>query len=231
MVSLALKRAETDAATIDRSTVPPECSSEIIAAPARGPLLPYREGYWHEKDGQSEWRHMPYRSGCPGQIRDIFDTMAEQAMRRGGSSPFTAGQVGAARDYRALHERVQTAGVKCSKVFDVQMGGQGDFDFMTAYMRDTERLARLQDAIGSVIAKSMKRVRPDTAQRVVISDDTFLPADKSIITVRALVDGVCVKERSLSDILKRYGWSVTGKNRKVLQVALCAALDRMQKIY
>jgi len=157
--------------------------------------------------------------------------MAEQALRRGVSSPFTTGQVGAARDYRALHERVQTAGVKCSKVFDVQMGGQGDFDFMTAYMRDTERLARLQDAIGSVIAKSMKRVRPDTAQRVVISDDTFLPADKRIITVRALVDGVCVKERSLSDILKRYGWSVTGKNRKVLQVELCAALDRMQKIY
>ena len=220
MVSLALKRAETDAATIDRSTVPSECSSEIIAAPARGPLLPYREGYWHERDGQSEWRQMPYRSGCPGQIRDIFDTMAEQAMRRGGSSPFTAGQVGAARDYRALHERVQTAGVKCSKVFDVQTGGQGDFDFMIAYMRDTKRLAMFTNAIGAGQAMSVRLVGAHSLDR----------GTRQSVTAATLIEMVCIGQKALSCVLKAHGWSASSKNIKSIRAALCAALGRMQGI-
>ena len=209
---------------------PDGCSSEIITAPARGPVAQFREGYWHEKDGRGEWRHVPYRSGCPGQARDIFDIMTDQATRRGADAPFTAAQVGAARDYRALHERVQSAGVKCSKAFDVQSGGQGRVDFMVAYIRDTERLAMFHDAIGSVIAKDMKRVSRDRAQRVIITDDILAQVDKRIITVRTLVDDVCIKERALSDVLDAHGWSVTGKNRKALRDALCAALGRMQGI-
>ena len=221
---------EERARLMDVGTAPDGCSAEIITAPARGPLARFREGYWHEKDGQGEWRHVPYRSGCPGQARDIFDTMTDQATRRGGDAPFTAAQVGAARDYRALHERVQSAGVKCSNAFDVQVGGQGRVDFMDAYIRDTERLAMFHDAIGSVIAKDMKRVSPDRAQRVIITDDVLADVDKRIITVRTLVDDVCIKERALSDVLGAHGWSVTGKSRKALRDALCAALGRMQGI-
>ena len=209
---------------------PSDCSAEIITAPARGPLAPFREGYWHEKDGQGEWRNIPYRSGCPGQARDIFDFMTDQATRRGGDAPFTAAQVGAGRDYRALHERVQSAGVKSSKAFDVQTAGRGRVDFMDAYIRDTERLAMFHDAIGSVIAKDVKRVSSDRARRVIITDDILAQSDNRIITVRALVDDVCIKERALSDVLGAHGWSVTGKNRKALRGALCAALGRMQGI-
>lgn len=221
---------EERARLLNVGTAPDGCSAEIITAPARGQLAAFREGYWHEKDGKGEWRHVPYRSGCPGQARDIFDTMTDQATRGGGDAPFTAAQVGAARDYRALFERVQSAGVKCSKAFDVQMGGQGDTDFMTAYMRDTERLAMFHDAIGSVIAKDMKRVGSEKAQRVIITDDMLAQADRRIITVRTLVDDVCIKEKALSDVLRAHGWAKTGKNVKTLRDALCAALGRMQGI-
>ena len=225
------KRAKEDRAQLlALASVPDACSAEIAPAPARGQIVPFREGYWHEKGGRAEWRSVPYRSGCPGQVRDIFDIMTDQAMRSGGVAPFTAAQVGAGRDYRALHERVQSAGVKCSRAFDVQAGGRGDVDFLKAYMDDARRLAVFRDAIGSVIAKDMKRVRPDKAQRVIITDDILAQVAKRIITVRTLVDDVCIKERALSDVLRAHGWVKTGKNVKTLRDALCAALGRMQGI-
>ncbi len=223
--------AKAQRALVEAAGMPPkECSSEVPSAPARGALAEFREGYWHEKNGDAQWRDLPYRSGCAGRTRDIFDLMTDQATRRRGAAPFTVAQVGAARDYRALHERVQSAGVKCSSAFGVQVRGQGRVDFMDAYIRDTERLAMFHAAIGRVIAKDMRRVSSDKAQRVIITDDSLASARKRIITVRALVDDVCIKERSLSDVLKAHGWSVTGKNRKTLRSALCAALGRMQGI-
>lgn len=209
---------------------PEGVSDRILAAPARGPVLPFRDTRILPDGDGFKVVDAPYRSGCPGRTRDAFDAMTDQATRRGGNAPFTVAQVGAARDYRALDERVQSAGVKCSKVFDVQTGGQGRIDFMDAYIRDTERLVMFHDAIGSVIAKDMKRVSPSKAQRVIVTDDMLAQVKKRIITVRTLVDDVCIKDRTLSDVLKAHGWSVTGKNRKALRDALCAALGRMQGI-
>ena len=196
--------------------VPSEVSSEIPIAPARGPVVPFREGYWHEKAGKAQWRWVPYRSGCPGRVRDIFDTMTDQATRRGGDLPFTEAQVGTARDYRALYERVQAAGFKRSKAFDVQMGGQCNTDFITAYMRDTNRLARFHAAVGDGIAKEIKRPGPGQTRHPIL--------------VRRLVDDVCIRQYALSEVLKAHGWAVSGENRKALQDALCASLGRMQGI-
>ncbi len=221
---------EERARLMDLGTAPDGCSAGIITAPARGPLAPFREGYWHDTDSGGEWRHVPYRSGCPGQVRDIFDTMTDQATRRGGDVPFTAAQVGAGRDYRALHERVQSAGVKCSRVFDVQTDGQGDTDFMVAYMRDTERLDMFHEAIGDGVAKDTKRKVPALEGSVRIGDVQLRQIGRRLITVRRLVDGVCIGERALSDVLEAHSWRATGKNRKALQEALCAALGRMQGI-
>lgn len=212
------------------AAVPVECSAEIITAPARGPIAPFREVYWHETAHGNEWRHVPYRSGCPGRTRDIFDIMTDQATRRGGVAPFDIGQVFAGREYRALHERVQSAGLKCSSAFDDKVRGKGKVDFMDSYLADAQRLSWFHEAIGGAIAKDMKRVSPEKAQRVIITDDILAQADKRIITVRTLVDDVCIKEKALSDVLGAHGWSVTGKNRKALRDALCAALGRMQGI-
>lgn len=211
-------------------TLPRECSSEIPAAPAR-PIKAHR-AVQMVPVGSEGFREVEerYRSGGPGMARDNFDVMTDQAMRRQGPPPFTAAEVAAGRAYRALHERVQSAGVKCSAAFDVQAGGGGGADFMDAYIRDVQRLALFHDAIGAVIAKDMRRVSADVAERVIVSDDMLSPLKKRIITVRALVDAVCLHEETLSGVLERHGWSVAGKNRNTLCAALCAALWRMQGI-
>ncbi len=209
---------EERARLMDAGTAPDGCSPEIIPAPARGALAPFREGYWHEEDGQGEWRHVPYRSGCPGQTRDIFDTMTDQATRRGGDAPFTAAQVGAARDYRALHERVRSAGVKCSRAFDVQAGGQGRVDFMDAYIRDTERLGMFTTAIGTGHAMAVRVCGAHSMGR----------GSRWSVTDARLVEMVCIGQKPLSAVLEAHGWPVTGKNRKTLRDALCVALGRMQ---
>lgn len=214
----------------ESAKVPDDCSPEIIAAPARGALSPFREGYWHDTDRGGEWRNVPYRSGCPGRTRDIFDTMTDQATRRGGDAPFTAAQVGAARDYRDLHEAVQSAGVKCSSTFDDKVRGQGRVDFMDAYIRDSERLGLFVRAIGDGVAKDTKRKVPVIEGAVKVGDVQLRQIGRRLITVRRLVDDVCIGERALSDVLVAHCWRSTGKNRMALRAALCAALGRMQGI-
>ena len=200
--------------------VPVGCSSAIVDALARGPVVEYREGYWKEVDGKPAWVALPYRSGCAARVRDVFDVMADQAARRGGNVPFTAAQVGAGRDYRALHERVASAGVKCSRAFHVELAGAGGGDFMDAWLADVERLRRFERAIGDGMALSVRRAAAhamDRGQRKSISD-------------RALVDAVCIAEQPLSRVLKTHGWAAKGKNRQYLRLALGAALDRMRGV-
>lgn len=228
------RHGEEEKARIDAvlasAALPDGCSREIPVAPGRGAVDEFREGYWRDKEGKSEWRDVPYRAGCPGRARDIFDVMTDQATRRGGPSPFTAGQVGAARDYRALHERVHSSGVKCSSAFDLRTGSGGRIDFMDAYMADTRLLAGFHSAIGGGLAKDIKRNVPATVGKVVIGDVQLRRVGRTIITVRCLVDEVCIKERALSAVLEAHGWRATGKNRTTLRSALCAALGRMQGI-
>ena len=221
---------EERAQLVAAGTAPVECSPEIIPAPARGSMASFREGYWHDTDMGGEWRHVPYRSGCPGRTRDIFDTMTDQALRRGGGAPFTAAQVGAARDYRALNEAVQSAGVKCSSTFDDKVRGQGRVDFMDAYIRDSERLGLFVRAIGDGVAKDTKRKVPAIEGAVKVGDVQLRRIGRRLITVRRLVDDVCISERTLSDVLEAHSWRATGKNRMTLRAALCAALGRMQGI-
>ncbi|MCP3970976.1 MAG: hypothetical protein GY717_11805, partial [Rhodobacteraceae bacterium] len=155
-----------------------------------------------------------------GRARDIFDTMTDQTTRRGGELPFTKAQVGAARDYRALHERVQCAGVKCSRAFDVQIGGQGQVDFMDAYIRDTQRLAMFQRAIGDGEAMSVRQDGAHNMDR----------GSRWSVTDTRLVEMVCIGDKPLSAVLKAHGWSASSKGTKRLRAALCAALERMQGI-
>lgn len=209
---------------------PDGCSREVPEAPARGPVAEFREYRYLPKGDDFEPVEAPYRAGCPGRVRDIFDTMTDQVGRRGGPPPFTLRQVDAGRAYGALHQRVQSAGVKCSSVFDTRGGGRGRVDFMDAYMRDVERLGLFHEAIGDGTAKDIRSKRSVLHGGTLVGEVELRAIGRQVITVRALVDQVCIYESSLSDVLKVHGWRPTGKNRKTLRAALCAALGRMQVI-
>ncbi len=204
----------------DAAAPPDGCSREIPVAPARGPVVEFRELRSMPRGDGFVLVEAPYRAGCPGRARDIFDTMTDQTTRRGGEPPFTKAQVGAARDYRALHERVQCAGVKCSRAFDVQIGGQGRVDFMDAYIRDTERLAMFQRAIGDGVAMSVRQDGANTMDR----------GSRWSVTDTRLVEMVCIGDKPLSAVLKAHGWPGSSRNIKHLRAALCASLGHMQGI-
>lgn len=208
------EQARIDAVKIAAAS-PAGVSREVLAAPARGPVAPFRESVvLPAGDDGFEVVDAPYRSGCPGRARDVFDVMVDQALRSGGAAPFTAGQVGAARDYRAVYERVQSSGMKLSSVGVDRTGGQGRVDFMDAYMRDSERLSGFRAAIGDGVALSPKHRSASVVRRAIM--------------VRELVDAVCIRERALSAVLTAHGWKVSGKARNDLRAALCAALGRMR---
>ncbi len=209
-------------AVMDAAVIPDGCSREIPVAPARGPVAEFRELRSMPRGDGFVLVEAPYRAGRPGRARDIFDTMTDQTTRRGGEPPFTRAQVGAARDYRALHERVQSAGVKCSRAFDVQIGGQGQgqVDFMDAYIRDTQRLAMFHRAIGDGVAMSVRQDGANTMDR----------GSRWSVTDTRLVEMVCIGDKPLNAVLKAHGWSASSKGTKRLRAALCAALERMQGI-
>ncbi|TRD21897.1 hypothetical protein [Palleronia caenipelagi] len=198
---------------------PKSCSREIPVAPARGPVAEFRETVSLPKGDGFQLAEAPYRAGCPGRVRDVFDIMTEQAMRRrGGRAPFTAGQVQIARDYRALFERVQSAGMKCSADLNAVRGGDGGRDFMDVFIADSERLRRLQRAIGAGDALAPRRDGAHNMDR----------GTRRSITDARLVEMVCVGQEPLSAVLRAHGWALAGKNRKCLHDALCASLERMR---
>lgn len=130
--------------------------------------------------------------------------------------PFTHGQVAAARDYAALTERCEAAGISCSSVDAVDSGSGGDRE--AAIFRDFARLRMLHYRIGDGLAKEVRRHRPSATG-----------GKRAAIRVRTLVDQVCLGNMTLDEVLRRHGW--TSKNEAVradLRAALRAALDRMQ---
>lgn len=213
------------------STAPERCSAEILPAPPRGRVAEFRETRILPQGDDFRVVEAPYKAGYAGRCRDVFDVMTDYLTRRGGEPPFTLAQVDAGRAYRALHERVASAGVKCSGAFQVERSGRsGKVDFMDAYIRDVERLDDLRNAIGAGVAKETRERREATAGKVRIGDVELRRIGRKLITVRALVDAVCLSERSLSAVLEAHGWRATGKNRKALLASLRAALERMRGI-
>jgi hypothetical protein len=151
---------------------------------------------------------------------DVFDRMHAQAQRRHGDSdavfvaPFSHGQIGMARHYRTLTERHAAGGVRCSSM-EAGRGGSGG-EFMDAYLAIGRELDRLHARIEDVRGDALRRVRPSER------------AGHGVVTVRALVDGVCLGNLTLDQVLARHGWACKGAYRQALRQALAAALDRMQ---
>lgn len=229
-------RAELDAKIRNKlmRPAPSECGPEIGAqiAPARGPVVAFQPVQMmpdpKSKDGYKAV-DAGYRGRSAARSRDVFDKMTEQGQRRGGAVPFTAHQVSIAREYRDLTEWVASSGIKGSAVFDDKPRGRGlSSDFMDRYMMTSDRLGRFHQAIGEGVAKQDRpAAHPARVGKVVIGEVKLKRVGRGLITVRALVDYVCLSDLTFSAVLDRFGWNRSGANIKTLRGSMCEALDRM----
>jgi regulator of RNase E activity RraA len=222
-IAAALSRLTSEADRIEeikaRSARPEGCGPEIVdVAPARGPVQSFqpREAVMTEAGNVRVTR-----SGHNGhnalRRADAFDVMMVKGQGRckADAGPmFTAGQLSAARDYAALYERCAAAGVKCSSIEALGSGGQGSF--IDAVIRDSQRLAALDRAVGNDVVLSPRgaQAHSDRGRKVVRASD--------------LVACTCVRDMTIAQMLQCFGWPVSTVSRNKARAALCAALDRMQ---
>ncbi len=209
-----LKAEAVRVAAVKAQATPPADVGPVPVAPARGAQRIVTD-YVALPGG------MRRAVGRRLEAADVFDRMTAQAQRRHGDSeapfvaPFSHGQIAIARHYRALVERHDAGGVRCSQIESGRAGGSGG-EFMDAYLAVGSEIARLRARIGAGAAQAVRRVRPSDRGSVVTVSD------------RVLVDMVCLQDRTLDAVLVAHGWAVKGAHRQALRVALAAALDRMQ---
>lgn len=221
--------------------VPEGCSDDIHASPARGPVRVFTPMKYYPS-GDDEWELKPSgelgADGAPVKsiIRsDAFDVMMHRARvsHRGSEvsfvAPFTPGQIAMARDYRNLFERHASAGVRCSSVEASGGGGTGG-SFIDAVLRDREMLERIHQRIGDGIALEVKRQRKRRKHVGTIMGDLpkgSIAPQRVSISIRRLVDLVCLEDLTLSEVLAKCGWAKHGGSVSTLRCALAQALDRM----
>jgi hypothetical protein len=200
------------------ATPTPIASPVIIPAPARGPtkVVQLRETVATENGPRV--RRTTVDGFHPVQAADAFDQMELRARQRkaDGEPLFSMQQVDAGRAYAALAERCASEGMRCSSVEGGRSGGQGgQRDWIEGVIARSAMLARLHADIGDGVALS-----PRGAQ-------AHADRPRRTVTVRDLVDEVCIKGRTLSEVLHRNGWLTDGRTLKAAREVLCAALDRM----
>ncbi|MFC5736932.1 hypothetical protein [Sinirhodobacter huangdaonensis] len=208
----------------DRSSPPDRCGPEIIAAPARGPMIAFSPIAVCPK-GEADWevQHAGYRGRDAARGADAFDLMDLQARRRGGDGHrmlFSAAAIRAGRDYAALIERHDAAGLRGVSVETMmagRSGGTGDGGYIDAVISDGRRIRALRLAIGggSVFAR-------------------WIDADGHVIkpglSVRDLVDQVCCGGQTVSQVIRGTGRSPGGTNARKAAMALADALRRMSQV-
>ncbi|SHL80287.1 hypothetical protein SAMN05444389_101427 [Paracoccus solventivorans] len=210
------------AAIIAAATPPTECGPDIVPAPARGRcvLVPHIAMAPSGTDARGEQKWVPAATGYGhrASVRqmDVFDRMVLAARRGRRPAPLTPGQIAVARRYRDLVERHDAGGIRCSDLDRATGDGTGR-DFMDAYLAEGREIEAIRRRIGGGASLAVRRIRPSTRGG---------PARRAILD-RALVDMVCLGDRTLSEVLRGHGWQVDGRHRAALTEALSGALDRM----
>lgn len=205
----------------DHGAVPVSCGDDIAPSPARGPVRVFSATALYPK-GADGWEAKP--AGHLGrqtmQIADAFDRMRVQSRRAGATEdgPLGPSQVAMGRHYATLAQRVAAGGLR-SISLETAAGGGGTPEGYTDHRLDlVRRLDRLRRRIGPGTAMEVRRIRPsrrgEGTARLGIPD-------------LQLVDAVCLDDLTVSEVLKKYGWSDRGANIKAATRALAAALDRM----
>lgn len=208
--------ADAMAAVRARGAVPKGCSSAIIDAPARGPLIPLQLYTLHvDAEGEGHRIEQPYPGGRPARVGDAFDRMEAQARRAGGGGLFEDAQVEAGRAYAALVERCESSGIRgISLEVSGQRGGGGG-EFIDAVIADSRARAAMERRIGDGMAMPIRRVRPSRRGRRVA------------IRHLDLVHRVCLGDQTLSEVLVACGWGKKGELVHALRLELRGCLDRI----
>jgi hypothetical protein len=207
-------------ALLDAARPPESCGPEIPVAPGRGPMVRFTPREVVRTDaGNYVSRKSGYLGRDAARVADAFDRMELQARRAhrgdGDFVPlFSPGQIAAGRDYAALTEKVDCSGLKCSSLEAQRVSSSGGGDREEAVLADIQRLRALQARIGNGLAKELRRFRPSDKRRAIF--------------VRALVDQVCLGDKTLGQVLEAHGWGSNQKSREAIAAALSGALDRMQ---
>lgn len=198
-----------------RAVAPESCGPEIPVAPAKGPMVAVEPmAMTMGKDGP-ELVHTGFQGRDAARALDVWDSMAQQARRAGGADPFTTAQVATGRAYGALVERHMARGLRGVSVETMLAGrgGPGGGGLSEAVLKEGRHLDALRREIGDGLALEVRRA----SRRA-----------RGVVTVRALVDGLCVEGVPLGHQLRRAGWS--DRNAAVLDAArdaVARALDRM----
>lgn len=220
----ALTRIAAQDAAVARlkaRAVPPRLvSPEIVAAPARGFVEVQRPSEVVLTPSGPRVRAASVDGFHPVRAEDALDAMNREGRKAavGKSELFTPLHLDTARAYATLFERVACAGVRCSSVEALGAGGSGSGSFIDALIADHDRLRLMQGAIGEGLV-----LIPRNAQ-------AHADRPRSAVPVRVLVDRVVLHGKSLSAVLHQCGWGRKAGHRDILRMALCSALNRMQRV-
>lgn len=197
-----------------QAVAPESCGPDMPVSPAKGKMVAVKPMAMHMGEDGPALVHVGYRGRDAARAMDVWDQMAQQARRAGGGDPFTAAQVAAGRAYGALVERHSARGLRGISVETMMAGrgGQGGGGYLDALLAEGARLDALHLAIGGGVALEVRRV----TRRA-----------RGVVTVRALVDGLCVEGLTVGQLLRRAGWARDMQAEAMARGAVASALDRM----
>lgn len=202
-------------AGIKASAVPHVEMRAASVAPARGPqqLVPNFTvvGGGRRRIEGAHWRGL---SPLAAAVAQAWLKHEAKDSDRAFIPPYGPGQVAMAEFYAALTEWRDGSAMRCSS-FEAGREGGGSGQFIDTFIQRGLDLAQLHQRIGNGIAMAPRRnMDRGNARRT--------------ISVRAVVDMVCIGGQDLTEVLRRFGWEGNGRHRAEIRKAICGALDRMQ---
>lgn len=199
----------------DRAQPPEGCSPTIINAPARGTIWKHRPSEAVLTENGVRFQSMTEAGFDAVKVASPLDVMEDQSKRSRGKKYqplFNNVHHSAAAAYSALFERVNSGRVKCSSLDGSTGGGSSNRSVMDAIIADIQRFDRMRAVLG-------KRLALQNIGQMAHAD-----RGRKAIAYADLVHAVCVREWSLTDILKGHGWAVQHRYRIKLQASLMTAL-------
>ena len=215
--ALRLRAAQAAAA------IPAACGLDIAPSPARGGFVLVRNvELLPVGTDKVEAVHRGYGGREAIRRADAFDAMLAAAARRKQPAPLTPGQIAIGRRYHDLVELLSADGTKLSSL-QASRGGPDGRDWMDRRLELSAELKRMRKRIGIGPALVLRRIRPSQRKR------QLAPGERApeTFTRRDLVDAVCVKGKSIKQVLSMFSWSDSGRNCKAAIAALSDALDAM----
>ena len=222
MAQVAIARDDAHVEARLRLATPPASVSPVVpVAPARGPVVAVEM----EETVMTANGPRPVKNSedgfHPARAEDAFDRMTIKSRNRkgeAGAALFTVAQVEAGRAYGALVERCASEGLRCTSP-EARVSGQGGHvDWIEGVISRSRRLGRMRAAIGDGVALAPRNARAHADR------------GRTLITVRRLVDAVCVEGLTLSSVLAAHGWGRGLASATALRDALRDALDRMSMV-